>query len=98
MRGTDWTDHEIEETVASYVAMLRMELDGVQYSKTAARRDLKKKISRTDGAIEFKHQNISAVLESLGRVRIRGYKPARNYQHALLVAVEKAARELPLIP
>jgi hypothetical protein len=42
---------------------------------------------RTDGAIEFKHQNISAVLIDLGVPYISGYKPAFNYQNDLRTVV-----------
>lgn len=45
------------------------------------------RISRNEGSVEFKHQNISAVLSELGLPWIRGYKPRRNYQGALLDAI-----------
>jgi len=38
---------------------------------------------RSDGAIERKHQNISAILIKLGFPYIDGYKPLRNYQQIL---------------
>src|SRR5207247_2008306 len=41
-----------------------------------------------DGSIEFKHQNISAVLVSLGLPYIEGYKPRGNFQGLLALAVE----------
>jgi hypothetical protein len=44
--------------------------------------------SRTKGSVEFKHQNISAVLLQMGLPYIDGYKPARNYQQALFRGVE----------
>jgi hypothetical protein len=39
--------------------------------------------NRPDGSIEFKHQNISAVLYKLGIPWIMGYKPRWNYQKML---------------
>ena len=46
-------------------------------------------IDRTDGSIEFKRENISAVLGELGFPWIKGYKPAANYQDALFEAIER---------
>lgn len=37
--------------------------------------------------MEFKHQNISAVLKGLGEAWITGYKPAFNFQSSLEEAV-----------
>jgi hypothetical protein len=44
-------------------------------------------IGRPRGSIEYKHQNISAVLIGLGQDWIRGYKPAVNIQASLIDAV-----------
>ena len=43
--------------------------------------------NRTDGAVERKHQNISAILIELGFVYVLGYKPLRNYQQLLFETV-----------
>ena len=45
--------------------------------------------NRSEGAIEFKHQNISAVLKGLGEVWLTGYRPAFNFQTVLEDAVER---------
>ena len=42
---------------------------------------------RSDGSIEFKHQNISAILIELGYPYIEGYKRRLNYQELLADAV-----------
>jgi hypothetical protein len=64
--------------------MLNKELRGERYSKAQHRRALLERLNnRTEGAIEFKHQNISAVLLELGQPYIAGYKPAFNYQQQL---------------
>lgn len=89
-RGRDWSEREIEATVGDYFAMLRLELAAEAYSKTAFRRRLLPKLDRrNDAAVEFKRQNISAVLISLGFPYIAGYKPAFNFQRALVVAVRR---------
>lgn len=87
MRGSDWSETEIDVIVADYFQMLAQELAGTSYNKAAHRRGLLKIIDRPEGAIEFKHQNISAILLGLGHPWIDGYKPASNYQAALLDGV-----------
>lgn len=90
-RGDDWTDAEVRATVADYLQMLQSELAGTSYSKTTHRRDLLKRLSpsRTEAAVEFKHQNISAVMLELGLPNIKGYRPARNYQGSLAAEVRR---------
>ena len=46
-------------------------------------------IGRSHRSVEFKHQNISAVLEELGMPWIPGYKPKRNYQNAIFDAIDR---------
>ena len=89
----DWSREEVEATVADYFDMLDQELRGQPYNKTAHRRLLSVRLrNRSDGAIERKHQNISAILLELGFIPIRGYKPASNYQ-GLLADVVSARYE-----
>ena len=81
-KGWDWL--ECEAVVQDYFAMLTQELRGERYSKAEHRRSLLPKLNnRTEGSIEFKHQNISAVLLEMGQPYIQGYKPAFNYQQQL---------------
>jgi hypothetical protein len=85
----DWLREEVEATVSDYLAMLQAELAGIPYSKTEHRRNLSRLLrQRSDGAIERKHQNISAVLLELGLPCIDGYKPLGNYQRLLFDVVE----------
>lgn len=87
-RGPNWSVEEVEATVADYFRMLRLQLAGQSYSKAEHRRNLLTKLNgRSEGAVEMKHQNISAVLRDLGCVYIPGYKPAGNYQRILWDAV-----------
>ena len=55
------------------------------------------RIDRTGGSIEFKHQNISAVLDEMGLPWISGYKPARNYQNAIFDAIDQYLTQYPAI-
>ncbi len=87
--GEDWSREEVEATVADYFDMLDRELHGLAYNKTEHRHWLRGLLNmRSDGAIERKHQNISAVLIDLGFPYIAGYKPLRNYQQLLFDVVE----------
>lgn len=82
-----WSDSEIDLIVADYFAMLRMELAGEAVNKAARNRGLQQLVPRSRGSIEFKHQNISAVMLGLGQPWIEGYKPAANFQNALVDGV-----------
>lgn len=89
MATGDWTDQQNDATVSDYFAMLAADTAGRAYNKSAHRRALASTIGRTEGAIEFKHQNISAVLKGLGEEWIPGYLPAFNFQWSLVDAVAR---------
>jgi hypothetical protein len=84
MAEKDWSEEEVNLVIEDYFSMLRKELAGQLYSKTQHRTLLKEQLNRTDGSIEFKRQNISAVMINLGLPFIKGYKPMWNYQRILL--------------
>lgn len=86
-RGSDWTDREIDLIVADYFAMLQMELAGQPFVKSHRNIALQQLINRSHASIEFKHGNISAVLERLGLPIIKGYKARENFQSALIEGV-----------
>ncbi|MDB5203580.1 MAG: hypothetical protein JWQ27_2989 [Ferruginibacter sp.] len=84
----NWSPLEVDLIVADYFAMLSKELVGESYNKTYHRNILKTVLNnRSDGSIEFKHQNISAVLIGLGLPFIKGYKPKNNFQTILAEGV-----------
>ena len=77
MANGSWTDEENGLIVADYFAMLADDIAGRRYSKAEHRRALLPLLNdRSEGSVEFKHQNISAVLKGLGEDWIPGYKPA----------------------
>lgn len=87
--GRDWTRNDVEAVVADYLVMLAEELAGRPINKTEHRRALAALLdSRSDGSIERKHQNISAILIELGLPYVDGYKPLGNYQGLLADVVE----------
>lgn len=87
--GTEWSAEEVEALVADYFAMLRDEINARPYSKAEHRRSLMRHVRRSEGAIERKHQNVSAVLHKLGFRWINGYKPLGNAQSELTPEVAK---------
>ena len=95
MSNGPWADAENDRIVADYFAMLAQDIAGQPYNKAGLNRDLQSRIDRNRSSIEFKHQNISAVLKGLGEDWIPGYKPAFNFQMTLADAV---ARWLALNP
>lgn len=79
----NWSATQVAAIVADYRAMLAAELRGESFNKRARNAALQKVTGRSAGSIEFKHQNISAVLNDLGLRFVKGYKPAVNYQQLL---------------
>jgi Domain of unknown function (DUF3883) len=92
----DWSRIEVEAIVADYLQMLTLELSGQSFSKTEHRRRLIPLLdNRSDGSIEFKHGNISAVMLEMGIPYIRGYKPRSNFQALLVGVVAEQVRNRP---
>lgn len=87
--GTPWHDYELDAIVLDYFDMLAAELSGSPYIKSRHSAALMAQIGRSHRSVEFKHQNISAVLEELGMPWIPGYKPKRNYQNAIFDAIDR---------
>ena len=84
--------------------MLADELAGKPYVKARHNALLRERIGRSRGSVEFKYENVSAVLEKMGMPWIAGYKPARHYQGAIAEAIwkylerEPAALDVPVAP
>jgi hypothetical protein len=88
-RGTVWQDDELDMIVSDYFSMLAAELSGREYIKSRHSAALMAKIDRSHRSVEFKHQNISAVLDKLGMPWIPGYKPKLNFQNAIFGAIDR---------
>ena len=87
--GKDWSESEVRLVVADYFDMLEAELLGKKYKKSEHLKALIPQLSgRSEGSVEFKHQNVSGVLVELGLPYIEGYKPRSNYQAILAAEVE----------
>lgn len=88
--GEDWSQQEVDATVAVYFEMLLSEARQEKYSKTERNAALRQMLkARSKAAIELKHQNVSAVLHGMDLPFILGYKPRGNSQLLLRKAVQK---------
>ncbi len=87
--GKPWRVDELDAIIADYFEMLACDLAGHPYVKSRHSATLMDRIGRTHRSIEFKHQNISAVLDELGLPWIPGYIPKRNYQNAIFDAIDR---------
>ncbi len=95
--GTHWQNDELDAIVTDYFAMLALDLSGQPYTKSKHSAVLMTKIGRSHRSVEFKHQNISAVLDELGMPWIKGYRPKLNYQNAIFDAIERYLTRNPAI-
>jgi hypothetical protein len=62
----DWSDGQNDAIVSDYFAMLANDIVGRPYSNAEHNRLLQAMIDRPSGSIDYKHQNITAVLKGLG--------------------------------
>ena len=69
--------------------MLADDLAARPYVKSRHSAALMAQIGRTHRSVEFKHQNISAVLDELGLPWIPGYMPKKNYQNAIFDGIDR---------
>lgn len=84
----DWTNEELAAAVDAYVEMLRKERAREAFAKTSYYETLAAKFGRSEGAFEYRMQNISYVLSLMGRKWIPGLKPARNVGARVAVEIE----------
>jgi len=84
----EWSREEVEAIVADHLQMLTLELAGQRFNKSEHRRALQSRLNeRSEASIEFKHCNITAVLQDLGMPPLSGYKRRANYQALLFDVV-----------
>lgn len=94
--GKEWSENEVRLIVSDYFDMLEAELLDKTYKNSEHRKALVPQLSgRSEGSIEFKHQNISAVLVEHGLPYIEGYKPRGNYQSLLSAEVDAFLEQNP---
>jgi hypothetical protein len=91
-----WTESELRAAVEGYLSMLADEQAGKHYSKAEVRNALQQGPlnTRSAGSIEYRMQNISAVLQGMGRTWIDGFKPAANIGPVNEALIKKLILEL----
>jgi hypothetical protein len=88
MMGETRCQRDLNPTQFRLLDQLRLEVAGVRYNKSEHNERLRRLLNeRTKQAVEYKFQNISAVLVKHDQPYIRGYLPAQNYQRAMESAV-----------
>ncbi|WP_434628941.1 HNH endonuclease [Pseudomonas sp. Z1-29] len=77
---SNWSDEELEASVDAYLKMLDRELNGQSFKKSVENQLLRDGplSKRSPASIEYRMQNISAVLDQMELRRISGYMPAKN--------------------
>lgn len=88
----EWSDIENDVVVDAYLRMLRLELAREPYVKKDQNQEVQRKTGRSRGSVEFKLQNVSAVLREMDFPTIRGYRPYVNFQKSLRDAVIRAMK------
>lgn len=88
-RPAPWSAEEDRLIVSDYLQMMAALGRAEKINKAATRRSLMLKLNnRSEGSVEFKRCNVSAVLVDLGRAWLPGYRPAHNYQRGLIEIVK----------
>lgn len=91
-----WSDQELSASVEAYKQMMQHEAESKPYSKRQVYQDLSKRFGRSAGAFERRMQNISAVLDEMGRRWLPGLKPAmhvgENVKHQLMALLEQPTK------
>jgi hypothetical protein len=98
VRGTDWAEAEVALCVDAYFEHLTLELTGNSFVKSHLYEKLAAQTGRTPKSFERKFQNISAVLDALGREWITGLPPLRHFQELLAAKVEAHIDQLDKLP
>lgn len=94
--GHDWSQSEVDATVAAYFDMLMAEAKQEKYNKSERNAVLRTALQdRTKASVELKHQNISAVLHEMDLPFIDGYKPRGNIQLLLRKTVARYIADHP---
>lgn len=91
MPRIDWTREEVEAVVDDYRHMLIQQFYGQVVNKAEHNRRLRERLQgRSKGSVEFKHANISAVLDEMGfPTFLKGYLPRGNFQALLQEVLEE---------
>ncbi len=92
-----WTDTELRKSIKAYFKMLNYEKKGTKYVKAEENRRLQKDLpGRSSKSIEYRWQNISAVLVFYKMPFLKGYLPAKNVGANVKERIWKIIQDLKL--
>lgn len=99
MADEKWADEEIKASIEAYLSMLDMERRGRPYNKSAINRELRDGPlgGRSKASLEYRMQNISAVMEDLGLERIKGYVPAKNVGPSVKAKIVALMKDMKIV-
>ena len=86
-----WSDEELEASVDAYLKMLDLEVRGQTFRKSVENQLLREGplSKRSASSVEYRMQNISAVMEQLDLQRITGYVSAKNLGSGVISRIKK---------
>ena len=95
MPNPDWNQEEIVVVIDAYFGMLGDQIAGRSIVKARVIRDLKDGplMGRTLKSIQYKMQNITAILRQASLPFVKGLSPKANVQQALRTRVHDFARQ-----
>lgn len=94
IKGTDWSQTEVAHCVDAYFACLQLQIEKRPFVKANIYKELSESTGRTAKSIEFKFQNISAVLNEMGLDWLSGLAPLGNYQKLLAEIISSREMEI----
>jgi 5-methylcytosine-specific restriction protein A len=79
-KSIKWTHDELRATVEAYISMLKMQESKTPFSKSQINDSLRLELlkERSKASVEYRMQNISYVMVSLGLKTVKGYLPKSN--------------------
>jgi 5-methylcytosine-specific restriction enzyme A len=94
----NWTDSELKKAVKAYFKMLKYEQTSTPFTKVEISRELQKDLNnRSRSSIDYRWQNISAVLQDKKVEYLSGYKPLNNVGSKVRVRIWKIITDLDLM-
>lgn len=93
LHGSGWTDEELRGAVEDYLEMLQIYRRGEPFIKKQRFEALSRRFGRTRKSFEYRAQNISYVLDLLGRQWLPGLKPAKNVGTGIAGRIEELIAE-----
>ena len=84
-----WSDEELRAAVVAYIDMLNKQHRNEHFVKKHYYSKLSSQIGCTEKACEYRMENISYVLELMGRTWITGLKPHRHVSPRQVEQIEK---------